>query len=333
MRDICPNCEQETTLESIRKNEEITVRGESVCANVQYYRCNECGAEFRAPDSADDPLDMAYREYRRRHGMLQPEEIRQFREQYDLTQSELASLLGWGAVTLSRYENGALQDEAHDTGLRLAMQSKNLLELVERKPDAIGRRKRERLFRTLRRPREQWDGVCTIAGDTLEGRYDPDVYSGYLPLNVAKFHNAMIYFCAGDAVPRTKLNKLLFYADFKHFKEYAVGITGARYVHLPHGPVPDNHERHVAILHDVEGALMIEERVFDNYSGEYLTATRESNLDIFSTTERLVLGFVKEYFSRRTASFMSDMSHNEDAYTQTRQGERISYRFAESLSV
>jgi len=39
---------------------------------------------------------------------------------YPITQEELGVLLGWGGATLSRYENGALQDEVHEKMLRMA---------------------------------------------------------------------------------------------------------------------------------------------------------------------------------------------------------------------
>ena len=57
--------------------------------------------------------------------MLQPEDIREFRRRQGLSQKELSDPLGWGAVTLSRYENDALQSEAHERALRLAMQPRN----------------------------------------------------------------------------------------------------------------------------------------------------------------------------------------------------------------
>src|SRR4030042_3509419 len=74
MKGICPNCEKETELELIQKVEEIKVRGEVIKVDVKYYKCKSCGEEFEDPRSDEDPLDKAYREYRRRHGMMQPEE-------------------------------------------------------------------------------------------------------------------------------------------------------------------------------------------------------------------------------------------------------------------
>src|SRR5262245_38311019 len=121
MLGICPNCEKGTKLDTINREENINVRNEVIKVNVEFYRCTECGTEFRDPKSLDDPLDLAYREYRSIHKMIQPEQIKAFRDQYNLTQQELSNLLGWGGATLSRYENGALQDEAHDIVLRLIL--------------------------------------------------------------------------------------------------------------------------------------------------------------------------------------------------------------------
>lgn len=337
MNGICPNCEQETRLEVVRKDEEIIVRGEPVQIQVEFLKCTECGTEFRDPGSPDDPLDRAYREYRTRHAMLQPEEIREFRKRHGLTQHELARLLGWGAATLSRYENGALQDEAHDTTLKLAMEPENLLGLIEQKPDAVSREKRARLITAL-------EGM--IAGQALSfrgiyesrfGDYEPSELSGYRALNVSKLLNAIVFFCTGGAVPKTKLNKLLFYADFLHFKEYTISITGSRYAHLPYGPAPDQYQHYIAALHHEEQVIDIEERVFnvgsDEYAGEFITAREEPDLSLFSTSELKVLAMVKERFSGMTAREISDRSHEEEGYQQTANGDLISYRYALDLSV
>lgn len=149
MKGICPNCEKETNLELIQTVEVIDVRGEKIEVETRRYRCLDCGEEFEDSRSDDDPLDKAYKEYRRRHKMTTPEEIRNLRKRYGLTQSEMSTLLGWGAVTLSRYENGALQDEAHEKTLRLVMEPLNLLRLIEETPDALPQEKRDRLIEEL----------------------------------------------------------------------------------------------------------------------------------------------------------------------------------------
>lgn len=331
MLGICPNCEKETTLEFIKRDENIIVRNEPIKVNVEFYKCAECGAEFRDPKSENDPLDAAYREYRRIHNMIQPEQIKEFREQYNITQQELSNLLGWGGATLSRYENGALQDEAHDTILRLILEPRNFRDLLENKPEAVSEKKRKKLLNLLIDNMKGFEKSFMLMYEELFGKYEPDIYSGFKELDVTKIFNSIMFFCKDNDVPKTKLNKLLFYADFKHFKEYSVSITGAQYAHLPFGPAPDHYQYYLAALDNEESNVIIEERVFSDYVGEYLIAITNPDLSCFSTSELKILTTVKEYFSNFTAKAISELSHKELGYLSTKDGDLISYEHAKNL--
>lgn len=333
MKGICPICEKETELEVINRNENIVVRGEEISVPVEYFKCSECGSEFNDPKSVHDPLELAYRIYRNHHSMMQPESIRQFREQYGVTQLELSNLLGLGGATLSRYENGALQDEAHDTMLRLVMEPQNFLELIEEKPIVFSERKRERILQLLKEITGEYEKSLLAIYEARFGSYPIDINSGYQSLNISKLFNEIIFFCKGDRVPKTKLNKLLFYADFKHFKEYTISITGVQYAHLPYGPAPDHYQLYLATLLDEENAVSVEEQPFNGYSGEYLSSIKEPDLSVFSTTEIKVLALVKEYFNPLNASEISELSHKERGYQVTKDGQLISYEYAQYLSI
>ena len=333
MRGICPACEKETELEFVNREQNILVRGESIPVRVEYFKCVDCGSEFEDPQSTYDPLEVAYHEYRTRHGMVQPEAIRQFREQFGLTQLELSNLLGLGGATLSRYENGALQDEAHNTMLGLAMQPENLLELIKEKPSVLSDEKRERITSLLKDITDEHEKSFLSMYESRFGSYPASILSGYQSLNVSKLLHAIIFFCKDDELPKTKLNKLLFYADFKHFKEYSISITGACYAHLPHGPAPDKYNYYMATLIEDEKAIFMDERQFPNYAGEFLTATKEPDLSIFSTTELKILAMVKEHFANYTAKDIRNFSHEESGYQTTKNGELISYETAQFLQI
>ena len=136
-KKCCPFCFEKTIWDEVKEKKNINVRGELFSVDVCYFVCKKCKGEFRNMSYSLDPLDQAYREYRKKHGLLQPQEIKGFRTLYGLTQKELSSLLGWGDVTISRYENGALQETGHDKFLRLVMDPRNLLELLRRSPESI----------------------------------------------------------------------------------------------------------------------------------------------------------------------------------------------------
>ena len=113
MTMICPNCEKQTDVKSINQKVAIDIRGENIDVEETFYQCLECGESFESTQDYD-VLDAAYREYRKRHIMIQPEQLKSWRKSMGLTQKELSDVLGWGGATLSRYENGALQTDSHE---------------------------------------------------------------------------------------------------------------------------------------------------------------------------------------------------------------------------
>lgn len=333
MRGLCPVCEKETAVDLVRKEETIKVRGELIPVHTPLFKCSACKEEFMDPKSSFDPLDAAYREYRRRHGMLQPEAIKEFRIAHGLTQSELSQLLGWGTATLSRYENGALQDETHEKALRLAMEPRNLLSLIKQTPGAISDAKRERLVKEIGMIEDERYTFEAVLSEKL-GRYEPDILSGYKKLDIHKLFNTILYFCKDGAL-KTKLNKLLFYSDFKHFKEYSVSITGARYAHLPHGPVPDNFELFFATMMHEENLIKLEEETYEgmDYIGEKYFSLKDPNLSAFVESELRVLFEVNDRFKGMGSKAIRDFSHDEKGYKETENSKLISYAYAADIRI
>ena len=325
----CPVCNSASKVKSVKGEKTITVRNEAITVETQYYKCSKCGEEFLAPAASSDPFAQAYRLYRVRHRMLQPEEIRAFRRKFDLTQEELAKLLGLGGATLSRYENGGLQDKTHDTLIRMAMEPENLRELVSSSTDALSEEKEDEILKTIDGISRSKAGIFARAIAAAFQQTEPDEYSGFKIFDHERFFNAVLYFCK-DGVFKTKLNKLLFYADFKHFKEYTVSITGARYARIPFGPAPDGYDLYYPILAR-QGTIAVEEIIYPDYMGEQYLATEEPNLNVFSESELRVLALVKEHFKHLNASDISDFSHEEKGYKETETGHPISYRYAEDL--
>lgn len=329
MRGICPHCEKETDLQRLRATETVAVRGTSIEVDVEYLKCETCGAEFENTRESSS-LAQAYQEYRRLNRMLQPEEIRAWRKNLGLTQRELSDLLGWGAVTLSRYENGALQDEAHEKTLRLAMDPHNLSALIDATPGALTREKHDRLMARLEVEEAKTCTFDRLAEEWL-GDYAPDELSGYRRLDLRRLFNAILFFCR-DGQLKTKLNKLLFYLDFKHFKENTISVTGARYIHLQYGPVPDNFDYFFAEL-ERRGALEMIEEAHGEYTGFKCIARSAPDLTVFDESELAVLNFIVDHFRDYGSKAIMELSHTETAYRSTRDRETISYGYAESLSI
>ncbi len=326
----CPLCEAEASVEHVRTEKTINVRGEPIKVAFDLPTCVKCGEGFINPKTDRDPLAEAYRVFRHRHTMLQPEEIKELRKRYGVTQGELSRILGWGAATLSRYENGALQDATHDRALKLLDDPQNLLRLIEAVPDALGEKRRSSLVNTLKRIVKDEHPIERCLEEWF-GHDERSFFTGFHPLDMDKFFNCILYFCKGGKL-KTVINKLLFYSDFKHFKTYSMSITGAQYVHLHYGPVPKNYEMCLAKLVNEE-SIEIDEVLYPDVVGQMYTTVEEPLLGIFSDKELITLSTVKEHFKSYGAKGISEFSHGERGYKETSHRQPISYEYAAFLKI
>lgn len=325
MKTYCPHCEKTTDVEKIEKREKIEVRGETLEVNSRLLKCKVCKQEFDDRESKTDSLDTAYDLYRQKHKMMQPGDITALRERYGLTQVELASLLGWGLVTFSRYENGALQSEAHEKVLRMVERPDILLGLVQKAPDgALSDKRRVDLLKKL---------DCASA-NVLENvmlaiatSYEPSDFSGGKSFDIIKFKNVCKFFAKGG-VWKTKLNKLLFYFDFISCRYHKRSVTGLRYAAADYGPVPDQYELLYSLL-IAKGELRIEEvPMNEDVVGDKLFAVAPVDLDAFSDAEKKILQSVKSAFAKFSARQITDYSHQEHGYKATGIGRLISFEHA-----
>lgn len=331
MHAFCPNCELETEQRYIDKVEEINIRGETIPIHLKYYQCEVCGEDYELPRADYDPVEEAYREFRDRKGLVQPEEIKKFRKGLGLTQKEFSELLGIGIATLNRYENGALQSEAHDQIVRLCMQPANLLKILESKPGLLSEESRNRILQLFQDNQHDCGSLLDEAIEQF-GSYSPSLLSGYLRFDFHKFCQVIKFLCLGEGVVKTKLMKLLFYADFKHFQHNGVSITGLRYAHAYHGPVPDRFETWLVAITEWEKQITSAEQPFVDYVGEVYTSG-EPDWSVFSTSELASLAFVKDKFHKVSATQIRDFSHAEKGYQNTKNGELISYQYAFELQI
>ena len=330
-KGYCPNCETDRDLEHIETVEKVKVRGEDIEVKAVYWRCLDCGEEFEGPDDDRDEVADAYTQYRAKKGFMQPEDIKALRENYGLTQGDLAQILGFGAVTLSRYETGMLQTASHDRTLQMLRNPRNFWATLSRLGDKVSlppaklSRLKERL-REIIISGEMFDPLLEAALD-----YEGDEWSGYRRFSLENFINTILFFCE---TPRwkTSINKFLFYADFKCFRVYGRSITGAHYAHAPYGPCPDKFE-HLFLWLAERGNIEITEVSGKDYGGEKIRATTKADMSVFSRNEQQVLIEVKKKLGERTAKALTGLSHVEQGYKETGNGELISYRYAEHLRI
>ena len=159
----------------------------------------------------------------------------------------------------------------------------------------------------------------------------PEIYTGRRPFSAAALREMIVFFASKPGgVLKTKLNKLLWYADLLSFRHTQISLSGATYVHLPFGPVPDQYKAHIASL-CTDGVLSLSEQSVGGFTGECLQATRDPELSALNPGAVDFLEAVHRRFARLGSREISEISHAEPGYLETKQGEPISYEYARRL--
>jgi uncharacterized phage-associated protein len=125
----------------------------------------------------------------------------------------------------------------------------------------------------------------------------------------------------------TKLNKVLFFADFTHVRRHGVPITGAEYQHLPYGPAPRRLLPIRAVLVE-HGEVELVQEEFLGRRQHRLVARRAADLSAFTDDELATVDRVLEDLAGMTATQVSTLSHEEAAWRHTDEGDSIPYEFA-----
>jgi uncharacterized phage-associated protein len=125
----------------------------------------------------------------------------------------------------------------------------------------------------------------------------------------------------------TKLNKLLFFADFTAYINLGTAITNHPYMRLPNGPAPK------AMLPTLKrmvekGILAIKERDHFGKMQKVPVALRKADLKEFTSDEIAIVAEVMDCLRRKNAKGISSLSHKFDGWKLAKDREEIPYEVA-----
>ena len=233
----CPKCNANREVLIKTVDEAYPVRGEMVTIMAEVAFCAYCGEDVFDPDLDSTNLERAYIEYRRRNGLLSPIEITGLREKFSMGQRTLAKLLGWSPATVYRYEKGAVPTPAHGEILKRLTDPSEVVNLVKSRGSNLSPRERSRLDQKLTLVLDNEIRMASLTALKKRAGTGPCLENGFREFDFEKLAGMMTFFTASK-ISKISLMKLLWLADFLHFKKYAVSISGARYASLPFRPCP-----------------------------------------------------------------------------------------------
>lgn len=319
-----------------KEKRSIDFRKESFDVVFHYYTCEDSGEQFTTGELDDVNMNQVYNQYRDLFNIPFPDEIIRIRKKYNLSATKMSAILGFGTNSYRQYESGEMPSVSNARLIQMIDDSKKFIDLVGL-CDSLDPKTKENLINTAQHIIE--DRKRNIfkfnLKDYLLGDHLADVYTGYRNPDFEKFTEMVVFFSEQIQPFKTKMNKLLFYADFLMFKQSCFSISGVRYRAIDMGPVPNNFQSIFEYLANNEYIDIFYTQFPQGYTGEQFKARKERpfNQDLFSETEMTVLNKVAEVFKASTTNNIIETSHLENAWKENEKEKNvISYKFAFDLT-
>ena len=336
MKVYCPYCKKEVEYR-IEKRDIKEFKGIEVNTFENVAICNECNEDLYVNEIENENNERIFKIYRKIANIITPQDIVNLRNKYDISQRELTAILGFGKMTINRYERGGLPSKSQSDYIRLLID--NEIEFVNRVKAAY--EKNEISEKTYKKivsndvekaisKKEVQDNIRKYLN--VELNRDPDIYNGYKSLDLDKIENIISYIASKvKNLTITSLNKYLWYIDMLSFNQRSVAITGLTYQNQKFGPTIINKRYdEISLLDD-----KYQREDFETINGNVTEIISKDNFDLnkISDSEKKIIDSVIKLLKNKKVTEISEMSHKEDGWRKTKRLEQISFEYAMNLKV
>lgn len=307
--------------------ETYKIRGENIKIKAKAKFDKNTNEQIFDEKLDNNAIKKAFDVYRKNHNIISPKRIKDLREKFGLSQRDFATLLGVSPTTIAVYETGSLPNESNNfilTGLEEDPQK--IAEYYKSRKNKLSDKGKESVENFLNKKSIKRNLTVEYCNDLFNKNISK--YTGFTKFDAIKVANLIVYLISHtENVSKTKLNKLLFYVDFKTFKKAIRSISGLSYVKLKYGPVPDNFEALYPLM-KVMGYIEI-----SNEKEEYEIYKTKKEFDdtIFQNYELEIMKETVEELGNKNATQLSELSHQEEGWKEVPIKEEISYEFATQL--
>lgn len=281
----------------------------------QYYVCKDTGEQFTDDELDEVNTNQVYNQYRAKYGIPFPDEIKGAREQYGLSANKMSEILGFGINLYRNYEAGEVPSVSNGRLIQMAKDSKEFKKLIDVAKNEFTPLELEKIYKKIDNNSDSGNEIDNFYEYIMLGEKRPGVFNGYRVPDLNKVHNLVLYFAEKVKPFKTKMNKLLFYADFFHFKKTGFSITGLMYQAIQKGPVPKNYDW---IFDNSMEKKFVKIKLHDygNYMGEQLLPTGEKIFEeeLFTPSELKAVEAVVASFKKATVNEIVNTSHEEKAW-------------------
>lgn len=319
-----------------KESRTLSFRKEEFEVIYHYYKCVDSGESFTTEHLDDLNLNQLYNKYRVKFNLPFPDKIKSIRKKYDIPVSKMSEVLGFGANSYRNYEMGEVPNQSNARLIQLAGDAREFKKLVELSNAFEGKSLEKILYKIELSIQEQKSiKLHSQVENYLLGTCIPDSSTGYKLPNLEKFSEMVIYYTEIMQPWKTKLNKLLFYADFEMFKKTIYSISGIQYRAIQLGPVPNNFQSIFEYLANNDDVDICYTTFDDGSIGEQFkpNVNRQFNSEIFTEQELNTLKEIANRFKNTTTNEIIKISHNEKAWIENEKERKIiDYKYSFDLN-
>ena len=336
MKVYCPYCKKEVDYK-IEKREVKEFRGIEINTYENVAVCKECHQDLYANEIEEKNNERIYELYREKANIIKPQDIVQLREKYNISQRELTAILGFGKMTINRYERGGVPTKSQSDYIKLLIENDN--KFVEKVKESYkngninektyGKIVSEELNINISKEEVQ-DNIRKYLKFVLSRK--PDIYNGYKDLDIEKIENIISYIASKvKNLTITSLNKYLWYIDMLSFNQRSIAITGLTYQNQKFGPtIVDKKYDEISLLDDKYTREDIET---ENGNTTKIISNGNYNLDKITDSEKKIIDAIIKLLKNKSVTDISEMSHREDGWKKTKRFEKISFEYAMNLNI
>lgn len=319
-----------------KERRSMNFRKETFEIVFHFYKCEDSGEQFTTTALDEVNMNQVYNQYRDRFNIPFPDEIIRIREKYGLSAAKMSEILGFGVNSYRQYESGEMPSIANAKLIQMIGDPKYFIDMVELCGTLNEKLKTKYIQKAQLLAEERKRDIFNLNfKEYLLGSHLADIYSGYRNPNFEKFTEMVVYFSEQLAPFKTKMNKLLFYADFLMFKQSCFSISGVRYRAIDMGPVPNNFQSIFEYLVNNDEIEIDTTEFPGGYTGEQFKARKDRPFksDIFSENELGVLEHVASVFKQTSTNHIIELSHLEEAWKKNEKDKSVvSYEYAFELN-
>lgn len=319
-----------------KEQRSMIFRKETFDIIFHYYQCEDSGEQFTSAALDELNMNQVYNQYRDKFNIPFPDEINNIRGKYGLSASKMSEILGFGVNSYRQYEAGEIPSVANAKLIQMVDDPQNFMEMTALCGTLDEKARVKYIQKAIFLAEEKKRNIFNINfKEYLLGNHLADIYSGYRNPNFEKITEMVVYFSDKLSPFKTKMNKLLFYADFLMFKQSCFSISGMRYKAIDMGPVPINFQSIFEYLANKDEIDIFTTEFPQGYIGEQFKAKngRPFRVELFSENELNVLEKVATVFKPTSTNEMIEISHLEEAWKKNEKNKSvISYEYAFDLN-